>query len=63
MAKTSLLEKRRLEDAVLTRGLHLSLDELQLSLMDVGQKIFETYVMSPLELQNVNDDQSMQAQQ
>ena len=50
-------------DAVLTRGLHLSLDELQLSLMDVGQKIFETYVMSPLELQNVNDDQSMQAQQ
>ena len=50
-------------DAVLNRGLHLSLDELQLSLMDVGQKIFETYVMSPLEFENVNNEQSIQAQQ
>ena len=50
-------------DTMIERGLHASLDELQFCLKDVGQKIYETYVMSPIDLSNSTEEQGIQSQQ
>lgn len=40
-------------DDVWKRGLHESIDDLQVRLNDIGQQLFETYVHLPFEIRNV----------
>ena len=37
---------------MLADGLHESIDQLQRKLIEVGQSIFETYVLLPFEIKN-----------
>ena len=39
-------------DSLLLEGLHESIDQLQRKLIEVGQSIFETYVLLPFEIKN-----------
>ena len=41
-------------DSLLSDGLHQSIDQLQRKLIDVGQSIFETYVLLPFEIKNAS---------
>ena len=48
------------------KGLHDTLDQLQATLIQIGQRVFETYVLLPSEIQCLGDRdaaQSIQAQQ
>ena len=44
------------------KGLHQSIDELQTKLIEVGQRIFETYVLLPFELESVSQKMAEQTQ-
>jgi len=51
---------------VQAKGLHQTLDELQSTLIEIGQRVFETYVLLPSEIKSLgerNIAQSAQAQQ
>jgi len=51
---------------VQAKGLHQTLDELQSTLIEIGQRVFETYVLLPSEIKSLgerNSAQSAQAQQ
>ena len=39
-------------ESLLADGLHESIDQLQRKLIEVGQSIFETYVLLPFEIKN-----------
>ncbi|MEC7800793.1 MAG: alpha-E domain-containing protein [Verrucomicrobiota bacterium] len=41
-------------DSLLLEGLHESIDQLQRKLIEVGQSIFETYVLLPFEIKNAS---------
>ena len=49
-------------NAVLSIGLHQTIDDLQKKLMKVGQCIFETYVLLPFEIKSVNQSLTAHAQ-
>jgi uncharacterized alpha-E superfamily protein len=49
-------------NAVLSIGLHQTIDDLQKKLMKVGQCIFETYVLLPFEIKSVGQTVTAQAQ-
>ena len=45
---------------VLDTGLHQYIDRLQMHINDIGQQIFETYVLLPFEIQNVTRAEGVQ---
>ena len=47
---------------VMSNGLHQTIDDLQRKLINVGQCIFETYVLLPFELQSAEKSTLIQAQ-
>ena len=49
-------------DSMIRNGLHSSIDELQKKLTEVGQSIFETYVLLPFEIKRATPFHLMQAQ-
>ena len=49
-------------DAMLETGLHDSIDQLQKKLIEVGQSIFETYVLLPFEIKNASVPPIVQSQ-
>ena len=49
-------------DAMLETGLHESIDDLQKKLIEVGQSIFETYVLLPFEIKNASVPPVVQSQ-
>ena len=49
-------------DSMIRNGLHGSIDELQKKLMDLGQSIFETYVLLPFEINRATPFHLMQVQ-
>ena len=49
-------------DAMLEIGLHESIDDLQKKLIEVGQSIFETYVLLPFEIKNASVPPVVQSQ-
>ena len=49
-------------DSMIRNGLHTSIDELQKKLTEVGQSIFETYVLLPFEIKRATPFHLLQAQ-
>ncbi|MBO26370.1 MAG: hypothetical protein CMI33_07225 [Opitutales bacterium] len=49
-------------DAMLETGLHESIDDLQKKLIEIGQSIFETYVLLPFEIKNASVPPVVQSQ-
>ena len=49
-------------DSMIRNGLHSSIDELQKKLTEVGQSIFETYVLLPFEIKRATPFHLLQAQ-
>lgn len=47
---------------LMDKGLHQSIDELQTKLIEVGQRIFETYVLLPFEIESVSQKMAEQTQ-
>jgi hypothetical protein len=47
---------------MLETGLHASIDQLQKKLIEVGQSIFETYVLLPFEIKNASVPPIVQSQ-
>jgi len=45
---------------VMSKGLHETLDELQTTLIKIGQRVFETYVLLPSEIQSLGEKSSAQ---
>ncbi len=45
------------------KGLHQTLDELQSTLIQIGQRVFENYVLLPFEIKNLEDKNSSQISQ
>jgi len=50
-------------DSMIRSGLHNSIDDLQKKLMEVGQSIFETYVLLPFEIKSTSPLPLLQMQQ
>ncbi len=46
-----------------SKGLHKTLDELQATLIDIGQRVFETYVLLPSEIKSLGEKSSTQFSQ
>lgn len=46
-----------------TKGLHQTLDELQTTLIEIGQRVFETYVLLPSEIKSLGERTSAQLAQ
>jgi hypothetical protein len=44
----------------MSKGLHETLDELQTTLIKIGQRVFETYVLLPSEIQSLGEKSSAQ---
>lgn len=49
-------------ESVSQMGLHRAIDDLQQQLNDIGQRVFETYVLLPFEIQDVSRSESLQLQ-
>jgi uncharacterized alpha-E superfamily protein len=49
-------------DSMIMKGLHNSIDELQKKLVEVGQSIFETYVLLPFEIKSATSLPLLQSQ-
>lgn len=49
-------------DSMMNRGLHNSIDELQKKLVEVGQSVFETYVLLPFEIKSATSLPALQSQ-
>ena len=47
---------------MMNRGLHNSIDELQKKLVEVGQSVFETYVLLPFEIKSATSLPAFQSQ-
>ena len=45
------------------KGLHQTLDELQVTLIEIGQRVFETYVLLPSEIKSLGEIDSVQLAQ
>ena len=48
-------------DTLMNAGLHQSIDDLQNKLIDVGQRIFEAYVLLPFENENLSQHRAVQS--
>ncbi len=48
-------------DTLMASGLHQSIDDLQTKLIDVGQRIFEAYVLLPFENENIGQQRAAQS--
>lgn len=48
-------------DTLMNGGLHQSIDDLQNKLIDVGQRIFEAYVLLPFENENLSQHRAVQS--
>ena len=42
-------------EQVVEKGLHQTLDELQVTLIKIGQRVFETYVLLPSEIKSLGE--------
>ena len=49
-------------ESIMDKGLHESIDDLQKKLIDVGQSIFETYVLLPFEIKSASPLPYLQTQ-
>ena len=47
---------------VLSIGLHQYIDDLQSQVNEIGQRVFETYVLLPSEVQNIAGTENWQLQ-
>ena len=50
-------------EQVVVKGLHQTLDELQFTLIEIGQRVFETYVLLPSEIKSLGEIDSVQLAQ
>jgi hypothetical protein len=50
-------------EQVVVKGLHQTLDELQVTLIEIGQRVFETYVLLPSEIKSLGEIDSVQLAQ
>ena len=50
-------------EQVVEKGLHQTLDELQVTLIEIGQRVFETYVLLPSEIKSLGEIDSVQLAQ
>jgi len=50
-------------DNILGIGLHQYVDDLQTRINEIGQRVFETYVLLPSDVQNIAGPENWQQQQ
>ena len=50
-------------EQVMEKGLHKTLDELQTNLIEIGQRVFETYVLLPSEIKSLGESDAAQLAQ